>query len=57
MQESIPNHVFNPAGVLDRGQEMTTLDLPLLGASHLTPVIHHDFQGGEHFGPGSARSV
>lgn len=57
MQESIPNHVFNPAGVLDRGQEMTTLDLPLLGASQLTPVIHHDFQGGEHFGPGSARSV
>lgn len=38
---------FNPVGSLDGGQEVSTLDLPLPGASPLALVVLSDFQGGE----------
>lgn len=33
MQDTVPAHVFNPVGVLDGGQEVNTLDMPLPWAS------------------------
>lgn len=44
-----PNHAFSPVGALGGGQEMRALDLPLPGASPLTPVVPSDFQRGETF--------
>lgn len=41
--KSPPNHDFNPMSVVDGGKEMSTLALPLLWTSLITPVVHNNF--------------